>query len=393
MNRSYLLTFTLGLFFLIGYLFLARNGAPPPPPTAEPLTIAPSGIERLPATTVAVTPERNDVADEEPPLPPKRRLRAGELLLAADIDDIPAIMATDSLFVDAQEGTAEWPDTELVLGLQLGDQARAYPVRLLSLHEIVNDTVAGMPVAVTWCPLCFSAMVFDRVIDGREHTFGVSGYLYRSNLVMYDHQTNTLWSQLVAQAIKGAQSGARLQLLPSSMMAWSEWRKLHPDTTILSAAALDRDSNEVIDPYAGYYRSSAAGFETADGGNDQLPPKALVIGINHGSFVKAYPLQAIADRLVVNDTIGDLQLLLSFDEALGNAAVFAVKIPELQGAEFGVPNQAGEAIDDQSASVWDLREGVAISGPLEGQKLERMATTLVFWFAWSGIYPKTELYR
>jgi hypothetical protein len=138
---------------------------------------------------------------------PIRRLQPGELLLAADTDAIPAIMAQESFFADA--ASTEWLEEEYVIGLALNGEARAYPIRLLSSHELVNDTVGGQPVLISWCPLCFSAVVFERMVEGRELTFGVSGMLYRDNLVMYDHQTKDAgtWSLkrklLITPAVPG----------------------------------------------------------------------------------------------------------------------------------------------------------------------------------------------
>ncbi|MCP4423440.1 MAG: DUF3179 domain-containing protein, partial [Chloroflexi bacterium] len=228
----------------------------------------------------------------DPLVPPRRRLSAGELQLAADIDDIPAIMATDDLFVSAESGSVSWLDEEMVIALELNGDARAYPVRLLSLHEIVNDTIGGRPVTITWCPLCFSALAFDPVVDGRPLTFGVSGYLYKDNLVMYDHQTNTLWSQLVGQAIRGALRGEQLQALPLIMTSWGEWKKLHPDTRVLSARQMGRQ-DEIIDPYAGYYVSGAAGFSSDLERNETLPAKSLAVGLLAGKETRAYPLATL----------------------------------------------------------------------------------------------------
>jgi hypothetical protein len=148
------------------------------------------------------------------------RLLPGELILAADDGDIPAIFADDTLFVNVEHGNLEWLADETVIGVTLNDESHAYPIRLLSLHEIVNDEISGHPIAVTWCPLCYSAIVFSRVVDEQILTFGVSGYLLKNNLVMFDVQSNTLWSQLYAQGLRGAYSRQRLELIPSTFTTW-----------------------------------------------------------------------------------------------------------------------------------------------------------------------------
>ena len=327
----------------------------------------------------------------DPLAPPKRRLNAGELLLAADIDDIPAIFATDDLFVDAAAGSAEWPDDELVMALQIGDDARAYPVRLLSLHEIVNDTVGGQAVAITWCPLCFSAIVFDRVVNGRTLTFGVSGYLYRDNLVMYDHQTNTFWSQLVGQAIRGGQRGQQLAVLPSIITTWGEWKQQYPATRILSAERLGRSADDIIDPYAGYYTSGAAGFSSNLEQNDLLPRKSLVIGLIAGKNARAYPLETVRAEGVINDQLGVLPALLVFDQALGTVLVYRREAAN-QTLTFSWSEQPGLLRDAETNSVWDAQTGTAVSGALIGESLPQLSGPLVFWFAWSAIQPATDVY-
>ena len=139
------------------------------------------------------------------PEPELYRLQPGELVLAASEGDIPSIQTEDSYFVQVEKADLE--DTDLVVGLLIG-VSRAYPVRLLSLHEVVNDRVGDRAIAVTWCPLCYSAVVFDRVVDGEELSFRASGYLLHDNLVLIDHPTDTLWSQLLGQGIKGARRGS-----------------------------------------------------------------------------------------------------------------------------------------------------------------------------------------
>jgi hypothetical protein len=318
-------------------------------------------------------------------------LQAGDLLLAADIDDIPAIMATEDLFVEAAAGSAEWPDDELVLALALGEDARAYPVRLLSLHEIVNDTVGGQPVAVTWCPLCFSAIVFDRVVDGRELTFGVSGYLHNDNLVMYDHQTNTFWSQLIGQAVRGAQRRQQLAVLPSIITTWGEWKQAQPDTTILSATQLGRQAQAIVDPYAGYYTSGAAGFSTGLNQNDSLPGKSLVIGLIAGQEARAYPLGTVQTEGIINDQLGILPVLLIFDEMLGTVLAYR---PEIDGQHltFAVAEEGGFLTDEETGSLWNGRSGVAVAGAFAGAELPQLSGPLVFWFAWSAFHPETDVY-
>ncbi len=372
---------------------------------AQPAAISPTRQSNPPGeyessldeATTPAPPQSEATSSREPsqtaalPAPPRRRLRAGELVLAADVDDIPAIFASDGVFVPAAEGNDEWLDDELVIGLIVGDDARAYPVRLLSLHEIVNDTVGGQAVAVTWCPLCFTAIVFERVVDGKEVTFGVSGYLYYNNLVMYDHRTETLWSQIAGEAIRGALRGERLTPFPSVMTSWAEWKAEHPETRVLSAQKLETYVDEVIDPYAGYYTSGSAGVIGWVNPNDVLGPKDLVVGVLAGNETRAYPFRVVQEHWVINDDLGPVPLLLAFDPGLKAVMVYQRRV-DGQVLSFTGSGRDGLLGDEQSGSTWEIRTGEAVDGPFAGARLPRLSAPLVFWFAWSDFHSQSDVY-
>jgi hypothetical protein len=384
-----------GLIPLFLFLFLlagcraasaALTAEPSPTSTAEAVAIVtPTPVEEEPVDS-SPAPELEAI-----PPPASRRLWAGELLLAADVDDIPAIFAEDDIFVNVEDGNKEWSDEEMVIGLALNGDVRAYPVRLLSLHEIVNDSVGGQAVAITWCPLCFSAIVFDRVVDGKELTFGVSGLLYFNNLVMYDHRTNTLWSQMLGEGIKGAYRRERLAILPSAMTSWGDWKSSHPDTRVLSAVQMGNNA-EVIDPYVGYYSSGAAGVTGWANPNELLGPKELVIGIAIDDVARGYPLQLIREQKVVNDVLNNIPLLFAYDEAQDAALIYRAQVAD-QFLSF-VPAVGDETLtDEQTGSTWEIGTGLAIDGPLVGERLARLAGPLVFWFAWSDIHTNSDVYE
>jgi hypothetical protein len=318
------------------------------------------------------------------------QLRPGELELAASPDDIPAIFANDNLFVSAEDGNAEWRDDEDVIGLEFNGDARAYPIRLLSLHEIVNDTVGGEPVAITWCPLCYSAIVFKRVAD-RELTFGVSGFLFKNNLVMYDHQSDTLWSQILGEGIKGAYSGRRLEILPSILTTWGAWKQSHPETRVLSAVQMGNQSNQIVDPYVGYYSSGAAGLGGQATLDERLPAKELVVGLRVGDEKRAYPLALLREIDIVNDELSGLPIVLIYDEELLTVFVYERIIKDTERT-FVLESTPGLMRDQEPGSLWDVQTGLATEGPLAGTRLIRLSAPLVFWFAWSDIYPDTEVY-
>ncbi len=164
-------------------------------------------------------------------------------------DGIPAL--TDPRSLPAHE--SPWQDDEIVVGVALGEQARAYPIAILNWHELVNDTLGGRRILVSYCPLCGTALVFDRDANGRARTFGVSGLLYQSDLLLYDRESESLWSQIAAKAITGPALGERLRVLRSSLLPWGDWKASHPDTEVLS---LDTGHHRPYarDPYDGYSR-------------------------------------------------------------------------------------------------------------------------------------------
>lgn len=332
------------------------------------------------------------------PLPTTRprRLSMGELQLAADIDDIPAIFAEDNLFVGAEVGSLEWVDEELVIGVVIKDDARAYPIRLLSNHEIVNDTVGGEPVMITWCPLCFTAIVFERVVDGQSLTFGVSGYLYFNNLVMYDHRTNTLWSQVAGQAIRGAHRGQQLAVRPSLMTSWGEWKNAYPETRVLSAEQLGNREG-VIDPYAGYYKSGSAGVTGWANPNELLAAKELVVGLIIGQDARAYPLAVVQAMGLIEDELGGIPLLLIYDAEFGSVVVYR-RDTAVGGTGVGILNFVpgtlnGQVEDVETGSIWRIRDGRALDGLMVGSELSRLAAPLVYWFAWSDIHVDSDVYE
>ena len=353
-----------------------------------------------PTTLVDIAPSPSprsaDLADTAPVTtvgafePSGYRLQPGEMILAAEEDNIPAILADDTLFVDAGRGSNEWQSDDLVIGVAVEGDARAYPVRLLSSHEIVNDVVGGRPIVITWCPLCFSALVFDRVVDDRTLTFGVSGYLFRNNLVMYDHQTNTYWSQLLAQGIRGALNGEKLTLVPTVITEWASWKDEHPETTVLSAQQLGKQADKVVDPYAGYYASGIAGL-TGSLADDRLPAKELVVGLVIGDEARAYPLPALKETVIVNDQLASVPLLLLYDADLQTVYVYHRKVGN-QILIFEADDEVGSLRDVNTGSLWDVRSGVAVEGTYRSNRLHRLSAPLIYWFAWSGLYRQTELW-
>lgn len=203
-------------------------------------------------------------------------------------DGIPALDRVATI----PASQADWAEDDLVLGIVVAGEARAYPVAILNWHELVNDTLGGKPILVSFCPLCGTGMVFDRRIGGKARRFGVSGLLYRSDLLMYDRESESLWSQISAEAVTGPLLGERLRLLRSSVDEWGRWKREHPKTTILSrATGYRRDYDR--SPYAGYAQSRDLIFPVE--ADRRYHPKMPTVGLRiPGEGARAYPVSELA---------------------------------------------------------------------------------------------------
>lgn len=266
-------------------------------------------------------------------------------------DGIPAILKP--VFISAQEAAFRkfFPlkEEDRVLGLSWGGEAKAYPIKILNWHEIVNDTIGGKPVVVTYCPLCGTGIGFEALVQGRSLTFGVSGLLYQSDLVMYDHQTQSLWSQIATQAIAGPLTGAKLAPIFLEHTTWDEWRRAHPNTVVLSTKTGHfRDYDR--DPYLGYAQRAELMFGTTHY-DPRYHPKEWVLGIEVEGVFKAYPFAELKKvQGPLTDQVNGRKVHIHFNPRA------------------------------QSASVTD-----AAGKPLP--------SVMAFWFAWSAFHPDTQVLR
>lgn len=262
-------------------------------------------------------------------------------------DGIPAI--TQPRFVSAStadKGLLKSHDR--IIGFTHRGESRAYPIKILNWHEIVNDRVGGRSIAVTFCPLCGTGMVFDAMIKNRKITFGVSGLLYQSDMLMYDHQTESLWSQIRTEAVTGPLTGTRLKLLSSTQTTWKQWKKKYPKTKVLSDQTGYR-RNYDRDPYAGYDKSPRLIFGV-DNVSAKFHPKEKIIGIELGDTVKAYPFSELAkSKGPVRDTIKKRKIIIHYDKS------------------------------SETASIHD-------------EKGEELPSVVGFWFAWYTFHPETTVY-
>ncbi len=225
-------------------------------------------------------------------------------------DGIPSIDRPKFVSVDRAKFLT---DDDLIVSFTHAGETRAYPLRILVWHEIVNDRIGDLAINVSYCPLCGSAMVFDRTIDGRVLEFGVSGLLYQSDVLMYDRQTESLWSQLAMTAVSGPQVGRPLRLLPAQHMTWRAWKTEFPGGRVLSTdTGHDRDYRR--EPYEEYERTSRLIFPVKSNRQD-LPAKAWVAGVVIDGVARAYPNDRLPDGVSIEDTIGVTPVRVRFDRA------------------------------------------------------------------------------
>lgn len=293
-----------------------------------------------------------------------------------------------------------------VIALEVGDVARAYPLAILTRHEIVNDVIDGQPVAVTFCPLCNSAIVFDRTLDGEVHRFGVSGLLRNSDLIMWDDVTESWWQQFTGEAIVGDYTGRFLDILPSFVVSWQAYKDQYPDGQVLSTNGRTYGRN----PYT-RYDSTDNPFLFMGDPDRRLPATERVLGAwfaaddsNADGVAVAYPFSVLSEQPVINDEIGGLPVVAlwqpgkvsaldaaQIDESkdVGMAALFE---RTLDGEVYTFSlNDVGDVVDDQTGSVWNVF-GTATAGPLAGAALRPVRAFPHFWFAWAAFRPDTVVY-
>jgi hypothetical protein len=362
------------------------------------------------ATFAIVAGSCRPSATEEPgrssPVSSDRDLPAVDITEVVEVlprDGIPSI--DEPRFVSSEEAT--WlAGREPVVALEIAGDARAYPAQIMTRHEIVNDVVGGEPVAVTYCPLCNSALVFQRTVDGRVLEFGVSGKLYRSALIMYDRQTESLWTHFQGIAYEGPLAGTDLKTVPAQMLAFEDWRRAYPHGKVLSRRT-GFDVEYGTNPYAGYdTRERPYEHFFSEAVDPRLPVMHRVVGVPNQNGGVAYAYRDLADADAGTTVLMDpARNLVIFWQAGTASAVDTTDIG--QGRDVGATGVfspvAGDRMlslaaadggfrDRETGSTWSL-SGLALTGPLEGERLRPVEHLDTFWFAWQAYYPETDLYR
>lgn len=237
--------------------------------------------------------------------------------------------------------------------------------------------------------------MYDRRIAGKELTFGVSGKLHANSLIMYDHQTDSLWSHLVGAAVSGPLKGAKLKPIQSMLTQWDTWKKLYPNSKVLTSGR-SLFFSSLRDPYESYYRSADTGIIPTRLSDNRVYPKEYVLGLVLNDKAKAYPFSVLSREAVVNDSFQGTPLLVVFDAESATGVVFWRNFEgkNLTFKKDPPSHRKGlSLIDDATGSVWEGLTGRAIQGPLKGKYLERQPATPSFWFGWVDHYPQTELYH
>ncbi|MBN8619356.1 MAG: DUF3179 domain-containing protein [Anaerolineae bacterium] len=312
-------------------------------------------------------------------------------------DGIPPI---DNPTFESVTDAAVWLQPQSpVISFELNGTARAYPLAILTRHEIVNDVVADIPVAVTFCPLCNSAVVFERTLDGEVLRMGVSGLLRNSDLIMWDDVTQSWWQQFTGEGIVGVYTGRQLRLLASQVVGFGAFVEQYSDGEVLSRAGRNYGTN----PYVGYDSSSQPFLFQGELDDRLFPTDRVLAGLIGGEAI-AYPFETLSEVKVINDTVGGLEVVVvwqagatsaldrsSIDDSrdVGMAALYN---RELDGRVLTFSADAsGMMRDEQTGSVWNVF-GRATSGELSGAQLRQEMAFPHFWFAWAAFRPETAIY-
>ena len=299
-------------------------------------------------------------------------------------DGIPALM--NPRHVPASEAKY-LRGSDRVFGVFIEGDARAYPHRIMDWHEMANDVVGGVPVSLSYCTMCGTGILYDGRIDGTTYTFGSSGLLYRSNKLMYDHQSESLWSNITSEPVSGklVDSGYKLKMLPLVVTTWEAWRERHPETKVLDVdTGYDRDYKK--GPHDDYFRSKDKVWPVWLQ-SDRLETKEWVFALIVNGQPKAYPLDVLDKEGIVHDRLGGKDVVL-----IAERRTKAVRAFESGGRRFRKANVEGQLIETASGTPWKVTEEF-LEEESGTETLPRLPGHNAYWFGWYAFYPSTEVYE
>jgi hypothetical protein len=303
-------------------------------------------------------------------------------------DGIPSI---DNPKFKKKEFITYLNENDLVVGIKHNGVTKAYPHQILDWHEIVNDDVGDVKVAITYCPLTGSALAWDRVVDGKTTTFGVSGLLYNNNLIPYDRNTGSNWSQMLVESISGKMAGEKAETYNVVETTWENWKEMYPNTLVLTReTGYNRDYG--IYPYGDYKSNHTELLFPVTNTDDRLKNKQRVLGVKIGNAEKAYPLNTFAAKtFVTHDNVGGTEVVVAGNIQRNFIVAFEQRLNDGTLLEFEAVDDQGQVIlTDNEGNNWNIF-GKAVSGPRTGQKLSKPLSYIAYWFAWAAFYPETDV--
>jgi hypothetical protein len=304
-------------------------------------------------------------------------------------------------FISIEEGNESFVDNEPVIAFSINGDARAYPLGILTQHEIANDVVGGVPVTVTFCPLCNSAIVFESTLDGVVYEFGVSGVLRNSDLVMYDRTTETWWQQFTGEAIVGELTGSLLNIVPSSLVSWGDYKDTYPAGQVMSTDT-GFGRNYGLNPYVGYDSDNSPFLFRGDP-DPRLGAVDRVVALDINDDPIAYTYESLEDERIIHDTVGGEAVVIFFQfgtaSALDGSSISGsrdvgatgVFRPSANGQALTFGIAGDNIVDEQTGSTWNIL-GLATDGQLAGTQLELLPHANHFWFAWAAFKPDTRIH-
>jgi len=305
-------------------------------------------------------------------------------------DGIPSV--DDPKFSNVGDIDFLAPD-DLVLGIKVGNEVRAYPHPVLDWHEIVNDVINGTAIAITYCPLTGTGIGWHREIGNTTTTFGVSGLLYNTNLIPYDRSTNSNWSQMLLKSVNGDLMGDAIETYPLVETTWQTWKTMFPDSKVMNSST-GFSRNYDVYPYGNYKTNNDLLLFPISTDDGRLPRKQRGLGVIISEKAKFYPFdQFDADVTVKQDVFKNVDLVIVGSTGQNFLAAYERKLPDGTVLDFTAINESGNPVvmTDNEGNEWNLF-GEAVAGPREGTALIPAQSFIGYWFSWGAFYPNAEIY-